>query len=142
VAEKIISKKVPVIPCGVALIRRGREFLIAQRSADDTFGSFWEFPGGKKNRGESFKKCIAREVMEELGVKVGVYKRFLDIRRQINNKVIWLNFYLCSYLSGEPRPQECQAFCWVDVAKLHEFKFPPANERVIEKLVAMVEKDR
>ena len=129
------SKKSPVIPCGVALIRRGREFLISQRNNDDTFGSFWEFPGGKKNPGETFEDCVVRETMEELGVRVSVQKKFMEIRKEHNKKVIWLNFYLCEHLSGDPRPIECQNVRWTDVAELKNFRFPPANEVVIAALL-------
>jgi A/G-specific adenine glycosylase len=124
-----------VIACGVALIRRDREFLIAQRKPEDSFGSFWEFPGGKKNTDESFEECVAREAREELGIEVAVEEKFMEIRRRHHKHIIWLNFYVCSYVSGEPRPLECQKVLWVDLDELKRFKFPPANDRVIEKLI-------
>ena len=124
-----------VIPCGVAVIRRGREFLIAQRGKDDTFGSFWEFPGGKKHEGETFEDCAVREAEEELGVKIAVQQKLMDIKKKYKNQIIWLNFYLCSYISGDPQPLDCQNVLWVDVMKLKDYKFPPANEIVIEALV-------
>lgn len=128
-------RSMPVIPCGVAVIRRGREVLIAQRNADDTFGSFWEFPGGKKNPGESFTDCVRREIKEELGIDISVGRKLMEIRKNYNQKIIWLNFYLCSYVSGVPRPIDCQRVLWSDVAELKNFRFPPANEVVIEFLL-------
>ena len=125
----------PVIACGVALIRREREFLIAQRTADDTFGSFWEFPGGKRIAGESFEECVVREVAEELGVKVAVQGKFMDIRRKYANREMRLHFYLCSHEAGDPKPLECQRVQWTDVMKLKDFKFPPANSVVIRNLM-------
>ena len=131
------KKRITVIPCGVALIRRDREFLIAQRNAGDTLGSFWEFPGGKKESGECFEECVAREAMEELGIRVAVHEKFFDVRKHYNGRVIWLNFYLCSHISGEPKPIECQEVRWVDVAELRKVKFPPANAPVVEKLIKL-----
>ncbi len=131
------AKKMPVIPCGVALIRRGRQFLISQRKADDTFGSFWEFPGGKRDPGESFENCVIREIREELGVEVTVERKFMELKREYNEKIIWLNFYLCAYISGDPQPIECQKVLWTDVSDLKNFNFPPANEKVIENLMRM-----
>jgi len=131
-------KKIRVIPCGVAVIRRGREFLIAQRNPDDTFGSFWEFPGGKKDEGETFEACVVREIREEIGIEIRAGRKLMEIRRKYNDKIIWLNFFLCSYVSGDPRPIECQNVRWVDVEKLKDFKFPPANNRVIRKLMDVV----
>ena len=129
------TKKIPVIPCGVALIRRERQFLISQRNVDDTFGSFWEFPGGKKNPGESFENCVIRETREELGIEIAIERKYMEIKKEFKEKIIWLNFYLCSYLSGDPQPIECQKVLWADVADLKNFDFPPANEQVIENLM-------
>ena len=124
-----------MIPCGVALIRRERQFLISQRNVDDTFGSFWEFPGGKKNPGESFENCVIRETREELGIEIAIERKYMEIKKEFKEKIIWLNFYLCSYLSGDPQPIECQKVLWADVADLKNFDFPPANEQVIENLM-------
>lgn len=129
------AEKSCVIPCGVALIRQGRQFLISQRNEKDTFGSYWEFPGGKKNEGESFEDCVVRETMEELGVRVAVEKKFMEIRKKYDRKTIWLNFYLCSYVSGDPTPIECQKVLWADVNDLKDYRFPPANELVIDNLL-------
>ena len=126
-----------IIPCGVALIRRGREFLISQRNENDTFGSLWEFPGGKKDKGESFEQCVAREVLEEIGVRVRVDSKFMEIRKESFDRQIWLNFFLCTYLSGEPHPVDCQQVLWVDVGNLNKYSFPPANEAVIDQLITL-----
>lgn len=124
-----------VIACGVALIRDGRRFLIAQRCKGDSFGSFWEFPGGKRDPGETFEQCVVRETREELGVEISVERKFTEIRRRHKERVIWLNFYLCRYLSGRPTPIECQQARWVDVTELSDYTFPPANEIVIQELL-------
>lgn len=122
------------IPCGVAVIRRENSFLIAQRKPEDTFGSFWEFPGGRKNPGESFERCVVREAKEELGVDIRVDEKLMTVRRAYGPKKIHLHFYLCTYLSGEPRPLDCQQVRWAGVDELEGFHFPPANGRVIDNL--------
>lgn len=131
------DKEHPVIPCGVALIREGSRFLIAQRKDDDSFGSLWEFPGGKKNPEETFEECVAREVKEEIDIDVTVHEKLMEFRRPYHERTIWLNFYLCSPVSGEPKPLECQKVLWADVHELARYAFPPANEQVIEKLKAL-----
>lgn len=129
------SQNKPVIPCGIAVIRNGRDFLISQRNQNDTFGSYWEFPGGKKNSNETFEQCVVRETLEELGIQIGVEEKIMEIRKEHNGKVIWLNFFLCSHISGEPKAIDCQKFNWVDVLDLPKFEFPPANEVVIRELI-------
>ncbi len=128
------GKDRPVFPCGVALIRRGREFLITQRKEKDSFGSFWEFPGGGKDEGETFEECVRREIKEEVGIDIAVGKKYMEIRRAHGRKMIWLNFFLCSHIGGEPQPIECQKLVWADVDTLKNYKFPPANQRVIARL--------
>ena len=129
-----------VIPCGVALIRRGDEFLISQRKKNDSFGSLWEFPGGKKDPGESFEECVAREVKEEVDIDVRVHEKFMEIRRRYHERIIWPNFFLCSHVSGEPHPVDCEKTEWVDVESLGKDPFPPANEAVIKKLIEFVKR--
>ncbi|MEI8345713.1 MAG: hypothetical protein WCG06_06545, partial [Candidatus Omnitrophota bacterium] len=48
-----------------------------------------------------------------------------------HGRTIWLNFFLCEHLSGQPRPIECQRFVWAGLAELKNYRFPPANDRVI-----------
>lgn len=124
-----------VIPCGVAIIRNGKEFLIAQRNADDSFGSFWEFPGGKKNSDETFEECVVREVKEETGIDIRVQKKFFEMKREYNERIIWLNFFICDYISGQPQALDCQKVVWASLDHLKDFNFPPANELVIDGLI-------
>ena len=124
----------PVIPCGVAIIRRDGQFLISQRKDEDSFGSFWEFPGGKKNHWETFEECVAREVREEVGIEIAVHEKFMEMKCKYHEKIIWLNFYLCDVISGEPKPVDCQKVEWAKLENLESYKFPPANEQVISKL--------
>lgn len=121
--------------CAVALVRRDREFLIAQRSPDDSFGSFWEFPGGKREPGENLEQCLVREAREELGIGIEVQEKFMNVRTESAGRVLDLHFYLCRHVDGQPQPLESQRFQWVSVKDLKGFQFPPANQRVIERLV-------
>ncbi len=130
-----IKQQKNVIACGVAIVRRGRDFLIAQRKKNDSFGGYWEFPGGKKNDGETFEYCVVREALEETGIHVKVEHKLMEIRRPYNQKIIWLNYYLCAYVAGEPRALDCQRVLWADLAQLRSYKFPPANDRVISRLL-------
>ena len=41
-----------VIEVGCAMIIKDGKLLAAQRNPGDTFGGFWEFPGGKKEDGD------------------------------------------------------------------------------------------
>jgi hypothetical protein len=44
--------------------------------------------------------------------------------------------YLCALTAGDPRPIACQRVEWVDPPLLRSYRFPPANERLIEQVIA------
>jgi A/G-specific adenine glycosylase len=122
--------------CGVAVIRRGREFLIAKRRANDSFGSFWEFPGGSKLPEESLKDCVLREIREELDIEIKVIKKIFSVPGASLDRKFLLHFFLCDYVSGDPKPLESEKVEWVDLTRLGKFKFPPANYKVIDRLIS------
>src|SRR5690606_41282023 len=53
-----------------AVIERNGRILVCQRPAHKRHGGLWEFPGGKVEEGESDFDAAARELAEELGVRV------------------------------------------------------------------------
>ena len=52
------------IEVSAALIFRGGKLLITQRHAKAHLGGCWEFPGGKREAGESFEQ-LARAVFQK-----------------------------------------------------------------------------
>ena len=46
--------------------------LIARRPDDKHQGGLWEFPGGKVEEGEPVQAALARELEEELGIRVAI----------------------------------------------------------------------
>lgn len=53
-----------------------RKILVIQRSKDDHWPLFYEFPRGKCDKpvGESVTKCLKREVKEETGIDIKIEK--------------------------------------------------------------------
>ena len=63
-------RKILLVAAGV-LAKSGR-VLLQQRSDPPQLAGLWEFPGGKVDPGETLEKALARELNEELAVKVCV----------------------------------------------------------------------
>lgn len=124
----------PTIEVSAGLIFRAGKLLIAQRRAKDHLGGCWEFPGGKREPGETFEACLARELHEELGVRVAVGELIESIDHDYPGKSVHLRFFRCALLENEPRPLGCAAIQWIERHQLPDFDFPPADARLLEKL--------
>ena len=125
-----------VIDVAAGLIFRAGKLLITQRHADAHLGGLWEFPGGKREPGETFEQCLSRELMEELGVRVRAGKLFESVTHAYLEKAVHLKFFLCQIENGEPRALGCAAVKWVDKAELDDYEFPAADDQLLKKLRA------
>jgi mutator protein MutT len=124
------------IEVSAALIFHNGKLLITRRHAGAHLGGFWEFPGGKREPGETFEQCLARELREELGIEVEVGELFEEISHTYAEKSVRLKFFTCKLISGQPRPLDCAAFKWVEKSELAGYKFPAADARLLDKLRA------
>jgi mutator protein MutT len=122
------------IEVSAALIFRGGQLLITQRHAHAHLGGCWEFPGGKRQTGETFEQCLAREIGEELGVEISVGELFEEVFHTYPEKSVHLKFFRSTLVSGEPRPLDCAAVKWVHPSGLDAHEFPAADAQLLERL--------
>ena len=130
----LTMQRLKTIEVSAALIFRGGKLLITQRHATSHVGGLWEFPGGKREAGETFEQCLVREIREELGVEISVGQLFEEVRHDYPEKSVHLKFFLCKLVSGEPQAIDCAAVKWVDKGGLDAHEFPAADGRLLERL--------
>lgn len=124
-----------MIIVSAAIIHRDDKILISQRLEGSYLEFLWEFPGGKVEEGESPEECIVREIMEELSIRIEVSDIFDVVFHKYEDKTVLLLVYNCEYISGYPKPIECNAFNWVTIDELSSYKFTYADEKVVKKLI-------
>jgi len=125
------------IDAPIAIITRGNRILVCQRHDNDTFGGYWEFPGGKREDGETLEQCLARELMEELAIAARPVAQLTVIEHNYPHARVRLIPFVCELEDGrEPRAIECQAMEWIDPPRVKNFKFPPANDTLLEEVIA------
>jgi mutator protein MutT len=124
------------IEVSAGLIFRGSQLLITQRLAGSHLAGLWEFPGGKREPGESFEDCLRRELQEELGVTVVVHDLMESLTHAYPEKTVHLRFFRCTLAepTAEPRPLGCQAVQWVTQKTLAGYAFPAADARLLAQL--------
>jgi len=133
-----VQPRDPIEVAAGVVFRKGR-VLIAQRRPGDHLGGCWEFPGGKREPGETFERCLQRELQEELGIEVDVGEWLGSVTHPYPEKTVHLRFYRCAWRRHEPRALGCHAIAWVTASQLSRYAFPPADEALLQKLRASVE---
>ena len=116
------------------LVFHGGRLLIAQRLPGDHLGGLWEFPGGKREPGESLEDCLRRELVEELAITVRVGELIVEVEHAYPERTVNLNFFRCVLTVGDPQAIGCQAFAWVNAAELAGYEFPPADAQLLSRL--------
>ncbi|MCJ8169853.1 Nudix family hydrolase [Atopomonas sediminilitoris] len=108
------------------------QILLAKRAANQHQGGLWEFPGGKREAGETREQALDRELHEELGIRVTVARPLIQVRHDYLDKSILLDVWRVSGFSGEAHGAEGQPLAWVWPAALDEYAFPAANLPIVK----------
>ncbi len=111
-------------------LREDGRVLTAQRRQEDMLGGLWEFPGGKREAGETLESALRREMLEELGIEVGVEELLITIRHTYTHFRITLYAYRCYWLAGEPQCIACAAFAWVDAAEMRALPMAVTDQKI------------
>lgn len=120
------------IHVAAAVIRGGDgRILIARRPEDKHQGGLWEFPGGKVEADESVEQALARELDEELGIRLSVARPLLQVRHDYPDKQVLLDVWDVPAFSGEPHGAEGQPLAWVAPEQLGDYQFPAANRPIV-----------
>ena len=118
------------------LLARDGHVLITQRRADQALPLQWEFPGGKVEPGEAPVAALARELAEEIDVRVEVGRIWDVLFHAYPSFDLVMLVYLCRLVDGEPRAREVAAVAWVAPAALPRWDILPADRPLVERLVS------
>jgi mutator protein MutT len=116
-----------------AVIERGGRYFVTRRQHDVHLGGCWEFPGGKREPGESDEASLAREIREELGAEITILRRLLSVSHAYPERAVELHFYACE-LHGAPVARLGQEMRWASREELRALPFPPADAELIDML--------
>jgi len=121
-----------------ALIQSHGKLLVCQRRRGSNFELMWEFPGGKKQPGETLERALARELSEELGVtaKIGPEIHRTRHRYAELSEPIEIVFFAASAAPADVRNLVFERIEWREPKTLPELNFLPADRELIDKLAA------
>jgi 8-oxo-dGTP diphosphatase len=125
-----------IVVVAAVIERADRRLLIGQRRRNDTSPLKWEFPGGKIEKGETPEAALARELREELGVKLEQAAEIGRARHQYANKPeeLEIRFFAAKISEAEPSPRAFEQIAWVLPRELAGYDFLAANLQIVAQL--------
>ncbi len=130
-----MSAHIVEVVAGVIADARGR-ILLARRTDGRDLAGLWEFPGGKREPGESPEAALIRELQEELGIHADIGAPLIAVPQQYPHKRLRLDVrHVASWRGGVPKGLDGQALAWVPPQKLASYAMPPADRPVVAALL-------
>jgi 8-oxo-dGTP diphosphatase len=124
-----------VVDAAVAVIvRDDGKVLLGQRPEGKPWSGWWEFPGGKIERGETAVHALQRELHEELGIEAIEFSPWLTRRFAYPERTVRLHFFTVRKWLGVPHGREGQQLSWESPASPSVGPLLPANAPVLEAL--------
>ena len=130
----MVDASIVEVVAGVLQDARGR-ILLARRTEGRDLAGLWEFPGGKREPGETPEAALTRELHEELGVEVELGAPLISVPQQYPHKRLRLDVHRIASWRGTPKGYEGQALAWVPQPKLASYAMPPADRPVVAALL-------
>ena len=123
------------VVAAVILDEQGR--LLATQRGYGTWKDWWEFPGGKIEKGETPQEALQREIKEELNASVEVGKLLRTIEYDYPDFHLTMHCYQCR-LKGSVTLIEHEDAKWLRAEELNSVRWLPADVEIIEYLKAHV----
>jgi mutator protein MutT len=128
------------VMAGVLLDADGR-VLLAQRPPGKHLAGSWEFPGGKREPGESPLDALARELHEELGIDVLHAEPLIRVPWHYGERELLLDAWRIDRWKGLPQSLEGQALEWAQAGQVDPAILVPADRPILQALLSVVRQE-
>ncbi len=123
-----------MVEVAAAIIRKEGRILICRRGAGGSCAFKWEFPGGKREAGETMQACAERECLEELGLTIRVTEQFGQVAHRYPDRKVSICFFLAECTGGALHTYVHEQVRWVRPEELMGYDFCPADEEILRRL--------
>lgn len=129
------AKKVINVVCAIMEDSSGGIF-VAKRPKGKSLAGYWEFPGGKVEKGEVPQEALEREIREELNVSISVGDRLPASECEYEFGTVVLHPFWAKIENGEIRLNEHVEGKWVQGSELEKLGLAPADIPIARDLVS------
>jgi 8-oxo-dGTP diphosphatase len=105
------QRKIVDVAVGI-LMQADGSFLMTTRPAGKVYAGYWEFPGGKIERGETLAEALRRELVEEIGITIGAVQPWKEQVVDYPHALVRLHFCKVHEWSGAFEMREGQVMRW------------------------------
>lgn len=113
-----------------AVVKEAEGYWLVRRGPGRSHAGMWEFPGGKLEDGESFSQALARELWEELGIRV----RVGELLAKAHNENIEMHAFAVVIQEGPPQLREHDAAAVIPLADLLNYPMNDLDQQVVSQL--------
>lgn len=108
--------------------------IYATRRGKGTFKGLWEFPGGKREDGETGEEAVIREIEEELDVQIKVESYLATIEHQYPDFHLIMDCFIASIIEGHLTLKEHDDAVWLSLDEIDFLQWLPADEKVVKEI--------
>ena len=119
---------------GAMLVNEEGRILSTLRPLGKKLGNYWEFPGGKVEKGESKEEAIVREILEELDCHIEVEEKIGENTLDYGDVIITLTVFQCR-MKNEVNIKEHAAFVWIKPENLLSLVWAQVDIQILEKIM-------
>lgn len=130
------KQTIPHYQVAAAVLQRGGRYLITRRPLHGLLGGLWEFPGGKQEPAETLPECLARELQEELGIRVRIGEPLNVYRHAYTHFRVTVHTFLCQWLEGEPEPEliQVQDLIWAEPGEMANYPMGKVDRQIASQI--------
>ena len=121
-----------------ALIKNSSKdkFLVLKRHMNEiAYPGKWAFPGGKAEKGETVLETLKREVLEEAGLEIEDYKKYLrdfTFIRSDDKNVIGLCFEVIARSENVTISEDFETYKWIKPEEISDLDCIKGMEKEVE----------
>ena len=130
-----MTKKIIRVAAAAIIDQEKGLVLAGKRNADRLVGGYWEFPGGKIEKGETPQQTAKREVEEELNAEIIVGPQLGEtVRYEYNFGIVELTVFFAKMTAHDFKLVAHSKIEWLPAAQVGELNWAPADAPLIAEL--------